>query len=85
MSYTDIEQRKGVGASLQSGFMAVLLGLSLIAVSFACAAMIFMRGSKHDIRRPRATEKQRDDALKETFPASDTPASQYFDIPVNRL
>jgi len=84
MSYANTIESKGVGASLQRGFMTVLLGLSLIAVSFACATMLFMR-KQNQGRKPRVVEKRRDDALKETFPASDAPASQYFDIPVNRL
>ena len=29
-------------------------------------------------------DKLRDKAIKDSFPASDPPASQYFDIPVNR-
>jgi hypothetical protein len=30
------------------------------------------------------TESVADKTLKDSFPASDPPASQYFDIPVNR-
>ena len=33
----------------------------------------------------RRVEAARDKTLKDSFPASDPPASQYFDIPVNRL
>jgi hypothetical protein len=36
------------------------------------------RGARHRV------EKLRDDTLRNTFPASDPPASQYFDIPANR-
>ena len=83
MGYDNVSERKGVGVSVQNGLMALLIGLSLIAVSFACVTMIFLR-RKEPVHTPRV-EKRRDDALKETFPASDAPASQYFDIPVNRL
>lgn len=34
--------------------------------------------------RHTRVDKTRDKTLKDTFPASDPPASQYFDIPVNR-
>jgi len=85
MGYYDANRGKGVGTSVQHGLMTMLIGLSLVAVSVACAtAMIFLR-RKQPVHTPRVVEKRRDDVLKETFPASDAPASQYFDIPVNRL
>lgn len=84
MGYHDVSERKGVGASVQHGLMALLIGLSLITVSLACATMIFLR-RKEPAYTPRTVEKRRDEALKETFPASDAPASQYFDIPANRM
>lgn len=54
------------------------------------AALITMPAWKGIARRwrtrhPQATrEPAIDNALKGTFPASDPPASRYFDIPVNR-
>lgn len=37
------------------------------------------------VRNPRArSELAIDKQLKDTYPASDPPASRYFDIPVNR-
>jgi len=68
---------------LRGGLTALIVGLSLIGLSFACAAM--MRGSNGRPRVHRKVEKRRDESLKQTFPASDSPASQFFDIPVNRL
>jgi hypothetical protein len=36
-------------------------------------------------KRPVALKENAvDDSIKDTFPASDPPASRYFDIPVNR-
>ena len=40
---------------------------------------------RYRLRRPVASsEPAVDKQLKDTFPASDPPASRYFDIPVNR-
>lgn len=37
------------------------------------------------VKHPAATKEPAiDKSLKDTFPASDPPASRYFDIPVNR-
>jgi hypothetical protein len=37
------------------------------------------------VRHPRAMKEPAiDKTLKDTYPASDPPASRYFDIPVNR-
>jgi len=85
MGYVDTVEHKGAGASLQRGLLSLLVGLSLVAVSLACMAMLALRRNESQRRRPRVVEKRRDDALKQTFPASDAPASQYFDIPANRL
>lgn len=64
--------------------VALLIGLSLIAVSVACVVMIFLR--RKDVNHaPRAAEKRLEHTLRESFPASDPPASQYFEIPINRL
>jgi len=84
MGYDNSGEGRGVGAAMQNGVMAILIGLSFIAVSLACVTMIFLR-RKEPTYTPRSVEKRRDDVLKETFPASDAPASQYFDIPVNRV
>ncbi|MFL6549585.1 MAG: hypothetical protein ACJ8OJ_12885 [Povalibacter sp.] len=42
-------------------------------------------GSRWHKKRPTALKDAAvDDSIKDTFPASDPPASRYFDIPVNR-
>ena len=41
--------------------------------------------SRWQKKRPVALKENAvDDSIKDTFPASDPPASRYFDIPVNR-
>jgi len=57
-------------------FGALVLG-GLLAFS------LFKR-QRHRKRREAHVEKVHDKTLKDSFPASDPPASQYFDIPVNR-
>jgi len=60
--------------------LALLGALALIA---APAIKSFSRRWK--LRHPQAlTEPSIDKSLKDTFPASDPPASRYFDIPENR-
>lgn len=61
---------------------------SLLLVGAAVAAGF---GFSKLLRRAKITagpglveEKKHDKVLKDTFPASDPPSSQYFDIPVNR-
>lgn len=51
------------------------------------AAMLLMRALvRHRKRREdrKHAETQLDESLEETFPASDPPATQDYDIPVNR-
>ena len=46
-----------------------------------------MKGISSRWRKKRPTalkDTAVDDSIKDTFPASDPPASRYFDIPVNR-
>jgi hypothetical protein len=50
-------------------------------------AIHLVGGAAKKLRNSSATqhvEKIRDKTLKDSFPASDPPASQYFDIPINR-
>lgn len=59
----------------------VLLGaLGLIALP-ACRNILRRWRLKHP---HAADEPSVDESLQETFPASDPPASRYFDIPENR-
>jgi len=84
MANVTVLPKKREDSPLWSGLTALVIGLSLIAVSLACLAAILL--PKRNIPRVhRAVEKRRDETLKETFPASDSPASQYFDIPANRM
>ncbi|HTQ35651.1 MAG TPA: hypothetical protein VMH77_01335 [Steroidobacteraceae bacterium] len=57
----------------------ILVGALLLGAlgTLACAAA---RGT----RRRRHAETVRDESLRETFPASDPPATQDFAIPANR-
>lgn len=60
--------------------IAMVGALTLIA---APAVQAFARRWRS--RQPEATKEPAiDKALKDTFPASDPPASRYFDIPENR-
>lgn len=61
------------------GRAALMLG---IGVSIIAARYIYRKFKQAESRIH--TEETRDEALTETFPASDPPASQYFDIPENR-
>jgi len=60
-------------------------GLILLGVLFAAAVVIRKVLQKANVTQQKNSEEQRrDKILKDTFPASDAPSSQYFDIPVNR-
>jgi hypothetical protein len=59
----------------------------LLLGALALIAMPAIKGiaRRYRVRNPLAAcEDQVDESLKETFPASDAPASRYVDIPVNR-
>jgi hypothetical protein len=58
------------------GLLCALTSISLITLSLMSLA------AKKD--RRRSLEATRDKTLKDSFPASDPPASNYFDIPTNR-
>lgn len=65
---------------------------NVAATALICIGGLFALGAIMDAWRRRTavaqrnknTERHYDKTLKDTFPASDPPASQYFDIPVNR-
>ena len=76
--------RRRRNASVTSGIVSLLTGLLLVAVPIGWAVVTSSR--RKDVKKKSpAVEKRRDETLKQTFPASDAPASQYFDIPVNRV
>lgn len=59
----------------------------LLLGALALIAMPAIKGiaRRYRIRNPvAACEEMVDESLKETFPASDAPASRYMDIPSNR-
>jgi hypothetical protein len=60
--------------------VALLSAVALIAAP-ACKSIARRWRLKNPIAR---SESAIDKQLKDTYPASDPPASRYFDIPVNR-
>jgi len=62
-------------------------GIALACGAFAIIGAVAWSVGRRLYQRPQwLTEEdaKRDKILKDSFPASDPPASQYFDIPVNR-
>jgi hypothetical protein len=58
-----------------------LLSAAVLIAAPACRGI----ARRWRLRHPRArTETAIDKQLKDTYPASDPPASRYFDIPINR-
>jgi hypothetical protein len=68
---------RGFGAART---VAMVGALALIATP-AVTAFVRRWRTKREVAR---TEPEIDKTLKDTFPASDPPASRYFDIPENR-
>jgi hypothetical protein len=58
-----------------------LLGAAVLIAAPACRGIARRWRLKHPLAR---SEPAIDKQLKDTYPASDPPASRYFDIPVNR-
>ena len=58
-----------------------LLSAAVLIAAPACRGIARRWRRKHPMAR---TERAIDKQLKDTYPASDPPASRYFDIPVNR-
>lgn len=77
MQSSDVVNRPGVKLI---GALALAGAVALIAVP-----AIKRLGRRWTITHPQAQkEPSIDESLRETYPASDPPASRYFDIPVNR-
>jgi hypothetical protein len=62
------------------GGAALILG---VAASGAYLAFNYCKRARVT-KQHKQVEKVRDKTLKDSFPASDPPASQFYDIPVNR-
>ena len=73
--------RDDMETSSRSGSLArtLVIGGSLLLIGAGIRSWL-----KAGARPPVATDRLRDKTLKDSFPASDPPASQYFDIPSNR-
>ena len=72
------EARRSTFAVLET---VALLSAAVLIATPACRGIARRWRLKH----PRAkSEPAIDKQLKDTYPASDPPASRYFDIPVNR-
>lgn len=58
-----------------------LLGAAVLIAAPACKGIARRWRRRHPLAR---SETAIDKQLKDTYPASDPPASRYFDIPANR-
>jgi hypothetical protein len=77
MQSSDVVNRSGVKLI---GALALAGAVALIAVP-----AIKRLSRRWTITHPQARKEPAiDESLEETYPASDPPASRYFDIPVNR-
>ncbi|HTE39720.1 MAG TPA: hypothetical protein VK629_02750 [Steroidobacteraceae bacterium] len=63
-----------------------LRDVALVVGAFASAGLLVLKlvSRASEKARHETVDAKRDKTLKDSFPASDPPASQYFDIPVNR-
>jgi hypothetical protein len=78
MQSSRIETRNSTFSVLEA---VALLSAAALIVTPACRGI----ARRWRLRHPRAgSEPAIDKQLKDTYPASDPPASRYFDIPVNR-
>lgn len=78
MHSSHTEARRTTSDVLQT--VALLSAVALLAAP-ACRSIARRWRLRHPIAR---SEPAIDKQLKDTYPASDPPASRYFDIPVNR-
>ena len=72
-----------IASTRSSGFSrSLLLVGSALAVGYGISKLLKRPHARRD--EVEVSQRRQDKALRDTFPASDPPASQYFDIPVNR-
>jgi hypothetical protein len=86
-NYTSDERWNGPYAEGTAEGFGALRTVALVG-AVALIATPFIMSLMQRRRVPRsmaASEPAIDESLEETFPASDPPASRYFDIPENRL
>lgn len=84
-NYDDLDYNPYAETSERSfGGVRTLALIGAIALIATPAIMTFARRwrTRQSIAK---TEPEIDKTLKDTYPASDPPASRYFDIPENRL
>lgn len=78
MRYSQPTERRSHSDAIET---VLLLGAVVLITMPACKRI----ARRWRVRNPLAqSEPAIDKALKDTFPASDPPASRYVDIPVNR-
>jgi hypothetical protein len=77
---------RGSEAFERPSYSKVLGALALAGAIVMIAAPVIRKMSRRwTITHPEAQKEPAiDKSLKDTYPASDPPASRYFDIPVNR-
>jgi hypothetical protein len=80
-SYAETGERPFGGART----IAMLGAVALIATPAIVKLARRWRTQRNRHRNTAVTEPAIDKSLQDTFPASDPPASRYFDIPANRL
>jgi hypothetical protein len=87
MDLSDIEKRITTLAKNFSPNKGPSVGTLLVLgaiVSGGLFAASLIRHANKNRGVARRVDSLRDKTLKDSFPASDPPASQFFDIPVNR-
>ena len=77
---------RGLEALDRRSYPKVLGALAVVgAVALVALPAIRKMSRRWTITHPQAQKEPAiDKSLKDTYPASDPPASRYFDIPVNR-
>ena len=76
-----IQKESPTARYVKIGAVVGLIGMAAAAIGFV-ARDIYRR--TQNSKSHGRVEAVRDKTLKDSFPASDPPASQYFDIPANR-
>lgn len=68
----------------RSGLASIGGAALIVGVAASAALLAFNYYKRSSVQKQhKQVEKTRDKTLKDSFPASDPPASQFYDIPVN--